>query len=156
MFKNSKKAKIDPNSTDTLIGEGSAFEGRIKSEAGLRVEGQIVGDIECEGDVTVGENGIARSNVKARNVIIAGQVTGNVSASGKLTIKATGKLHGNLAALELSIESGGIFHGQSKMDVKDVPAPAPAAEEKAQSWESTETKHAAAAAESAASVLKTW
>ncbi|TVY02942.1 bactofilin family protein [Cohnella terricola] len=117
MFKGKKKAKIDPNTTDTLIGEGTTFEGKIKSEAGLRIEGQMIGDIDCAGDITIGENGIARSHVKARNVVIAGQVMGNVSASAKLTIKATGQLHGNLSAHELSIESGGVFQGSSNMDV---------------------------------------
>lgn len=121
MFKG-KKVKFDPNMTDTLIGEGSLFEGKIKSEAGIRVEGQIIGDIECAGDVTIGENGIARSHINARSIILAGQVIGNISASGKLTIKATGQLHGNLSALELSIESGGIFQGSSKMITKEASA----------------------------------
>jgi len=50
MFKNKKK-KIDPNMTDTLIGEGTTFEGKISSQAGIRVEGQMIGNIECEGDI---------------------------------------------------------------------------------------------------------
>jgi len=118
MFKNKKK-KIDPNMTDTLIGEGTTFEGKISSQAGIRVEGQMIGNIECEGDITVGENGIARSDIRSRNLVIAGQVIGNVAAAGKLIIKATGKLHGNLSAQELSIESGGIFHGTSSMNLKE-------------------------------------
>ncbi|MBO9598254.1 MAG: polymer-forming cytoskeletal protein [Cohnella sp.] len=151
MFKSSKSAKIDPNSTDTLIGEGSTFEGKIQSEAGLRVEGRIIGDIDCAGDVTVGENGIAKSNIKARNVIIAGQVTGNVSAAGKLTIKATGKLHGNLSAQELSIETGAVFHGLSKMDASQ-----PQAAEEAPPAREPESKHAHPPAEETPSLLKTW
>ncbi|WP_276355541.1 bactofilin family protein [Cohnella caldifontis] len=115
MFKN-KKSKIDPNMTDTLIGEGTHFEGKIKSEAGIRVEGHLTGDIECTGDVTIGENGSVRSNIKARHIILAGHVTGNVTASGKLTIKASGQLHGNLTAQELSIEAGGVFQGSSRME----------------------------------------
>jgi len=113
---NSKKNKIDPNSTDTLIGEGTHFEGKITSEAGIRIEGHLTGDIICSGDVTIGEHGRADSHISARHVILAGQVTGNVTASGKLTIKATGKLLGNLTAKELSIESGGIFQGNSQME----------------------------------------
>lgn len=113
---NSKKKKIDPNSTDTLIGEGTHFEGKINSEAGIRIEGHLTGDIVCTGDVTIGEHGRADSHISARHVILAGQVTGNVTASGKLTIKATGKLLGNLTAKELSIESGGIFQGNSQME----------------------------------------
>lgn len=151
MFKN-KKAKIDPNMTDTLIGEGTIFEGKIKSEAGIRVEGQMVGDIDCAGDITIGENGKARSDIKARNVVVAGHVTGNVAASGKLTIKSSGQLHGNLSALELSIESGGIFQGTSKMDAKDAPA---IAEEKTAPREPELTK-AASPDGDAAAVFKTW
>ncbi|QJD84412.1 bactofilin family protein [Cohnella herbarum] len=153
MFKN-KKAKIDPNMTDTLIGEGTTFEGKIKSEAGIRVEGQMVGDIDCAGDITIGENGIARSDIRARNVVVAGQVVGNVAASGKLTIKASGQLHGNLSALELSIESGGIFQGTSKMDAKDAPVPV-IAEEKIAPREPEIVKSVSPDGDAAA-VFKTW
>lgn len=115
MFKKSKKIKINPNTTDTLVGEGSYFEGRIKSEASLRVEGHIHGDIECVGDVTIGEHGVARSNIAARNVTIAGIVQGNVTTKGSLTITGTGQLHGNTSSPSLIIAEGGVFQGQSKM-----------------------------------------
>jgi cytoskeletal protein CcmA (bactofilin family) len=110
-----KKTKINPNTTDTLIGEGSTFEGRIRSEASLRVEGNIIGDIECVGDVTVGENGQAKSNIIARNVTIAGMVQGNISTRGLLTITSTGQLLGNTISHSLIIAEGGVFQGQSKM-----------------------------------------
>ncbi len=148
MFKN-KKSKIDPNMTDTLIGEGTHFEGKIKSEAGIRVEGHLTGDIECTGDVTIGENGSARSNIRARHVILAGQVTGNITASGHLAIKATGKLLGNLSAQELSIESGGIFQGNSKME--NTLETAAAAEEKKEHDLGSKP-----ASSSDATVLKSW
>jgi len=162
MFKGKKKTKIDPNMTDTLIGEGTTFEGKIKSEAGLRVEGQMIGDIDCAGDITVGENGVARSHIKARNVVIAGQVMGNVSASAKLTIKATGQLHGNLSAKELSIESGGVFQGSSNMDAvvdadEKTSAKAAANEpEPSAPAASTSNSASAPAYSEGESVLKTW
>ena len=77
MFKN-KSSKLNPNTTDTLIGEGTVFEGKLKSDAGIRIEGQITGNVESIGDVTVGEKGIVKSNISARNVIVAGTVHGNV------------------------------------------------------------------------------
>lgn len=115
MFKKNKVVKVDPNTTDTLIGEGSIFEGKIKSQAGVRIEGQIIGDIECEGDVTVGEKGVVQSNIEARNVIIAGTVNGNIQARSKLSIKQKGKLFGNMSAVSISIEEGSIFEGTSRM-----------------------------------------
>jgi cytoskeletal protein CcmA (bactofilin family) len=115
---NGKKGKINPNTTDTLIGEGTHFEGRIKSEASIRIEGQITGDVECTGDVIVGEKGAVKSNISARDIIIAGTVTGNVVTKGKLTITSTGSLHGNISATSFIIDEGGIFQGTSKMDSK--------------------------------------
>jgi cytoskeletal protein CcmA (bactofilin family) len=114
MFKK-KKVKINPNTTDTLVGEGSVFEGRIKSEASLRIEGHIIGDIECLGDVTIGEHGVAKSNIIARHITIAGAVHGNVSTKGLLTITETGQLFGNTVSQTLIIAEGGMFQGQSKM-----------------------------------------
>ena len=114
MFKK-KNVKINPNTTDTVIGEGTNFEGRIKSEASLRIEGHLTGDIECIGDVIIGEHGMVKSNINARNVTIAGVVSGNVTTKGTLNITATGQLFGNTISHSLVISEGGIFQGQSKM-----------------------------------------
>lgn len=111
-----KTKRIDVGTTDTLIGESSVFEGNIKSEAGLRIEGQLVGDIECSGDVTIGEGGRAKSNMTARNVIIAGTVTGNVTTKGTFTLMATGRFYGNIQAGALIIAEGAVFEGTSRMD----------------------------------------
>jgi cytoskeletal protein CcmA (bactofilin family) len=115
MFKR-KKSAIDPNSTDTLIGEGSTFEGKLKSEAGIRIEGRIHGDIECAGDVVIGERGQAKSNIAARNVTISGTVNGNVICSGTLTVNPTGKLLGNSTAQTLIVAEGALFVGSSQME----------------------------------------
>ena len=114
MFKSKKT--IDPNSTDTLIGEGSLFEGNIQSAAGIRVEGKVNGNIECEGDVTIGQKGAVKSNIFARNITIAGVVTGDVSAKDKIQITSSGKLYGNVQSAVLIIEEGAVFHGSSKME----------------------------------------
>ncbi|HZG86103.1 polymer-forming cytoskeletal protein [Paenibacillus sp.] len=111
-----KGKRIDVAATDTLIGEGSVFEGTIKSEASLRIEGRMLGDIECSGDVTVGEGGEAQSNIAARNVVIAGVVRGDVTTRGTLTLTATGKLYGNVRCQSLVVNAGAVFQGASRMD----------------------------------------
>jgi cytoskeletal protein CcmA (bactofilin family) len=117
MFKN-KSSKMNPNTTDTLIGEGSVFEGKIKSDASIRIEGQITGNVESAGDVTVGEKGVVKSNITARNVIIAGTVHGNLQTKGSVRIMSSGRLYGNTTSHSLVIDEGGIFQGNSRMDVK--------------------------------------
>ncbi|WP_309122402.1 polymer-forming cytoskeletal protein [Paenibacillus sp.] len=113
-----KSKRVDVSATDTLIGEGSAFEGKIASETSLRVEGRMIGDIECGGDVAIGESGKATSNIDARNVVIAGVVHGNVSARGTLTLTGTGRLYGDASADSLVVAEGAVFQGMCKMEGK--------------------------------------
>jgi len=163
------KKKIDLGTTDTLIGEGSTFEGKIKSQASIRLEGEITGDVVCEGDVIIGERGVARSNVSARNVVLAGTVHGNIAAKEKLTVKSSGRLFGNLSAAELAIEAGGLFQGTSRMENKDAAgedsrASATAgreierrpAEDAAAGVAAADAATVPKADDASASVLKTW
>jgi len=118
-----KNKKIDVSKTDTLVGEGTTFEGKIVSQASIRIEGRVIGDILCDGDLTIGEKAVVESNVKARNITIAGEVQGDVVAMNKLSITASGKLFGNIESSAFTIEAGGIFTGTSHMTVGDaIPA----------------------------------
>ena len=50
MFKDNKRL----GTTDTLIGQGTHIDGKLTSEAGIRIEGEYHGEIECKGDVIIG------------------------------------------------------------------------------------------------------
>ncbi|MCC2686977.1 MAG: polymer-forming cytoskeletal protein [Paenibacillaceae bacterium] len=102
--------------TDTLVGEGTVVEGKMISSGGIRVEGQVIGDLECEGDVTVGEHAMMKSNITAANITIAGQVSGNIIAKEKLVILPTGQLLGTIDVRSFTIMEGGVFQGTSKME----------------------------------------
>ncbi|WP_372632915.1 polymer-forming cytoskeletal protein [Cohnella sp.] len=120
MFGSKRRA----GTTDTLIGAGTEFNGLMKSEADVRIEGAYHGDIESKGSIVVGKGGVARSNITARDVTIAGKVYGDVHTLGKLVITATGQLHGNSQAAVLHVQEGGILNGGSRMDGGDDRKPA--------------------------------
>lgn len=105
--------------TDTLIGQGSEVTGKLNCEANLRIEGNFNGEIESQGDVTVGEYAVARSNIQAREVVIAGKVYGDIATLGKLTITATGQMFGDVTASSLIIMEGGTLSGTSTMNSVD-------------------------------------
>jgi cytoskeletal protein CcmA (bactofilin family) len=114
MFKDNKK--LEAGVTDTLIGAGTEMNGYLKSMAGVRIEGAYHGDIESNGDIVIGEGGVAKSNITARDVTIAGKVYGDVHTRGKLVITPTGQLHGNSHASILLVQEGGILNGSSQME----------------------------------------
>ncbi|MHA0856496.1 bactofilin family protein [Paenibacillus sp. CMAA1364] len=111
----SKRKEKESLATDTLIGQGSEMTGKLKCEANLRIEGKFNGEIESTQDVTVGESAEARSNIYAREVIIAGKVYGDISATGKLTITPTGQMFGDVSSSSLIIMEGGALSGKSTM-----------------------------------------
>ncbi|MFD0695538.1 polymer-forming cytoskeletal protein [Paenibacillus sp. GCM10027628] len=117
MLGSSKSKPINDKTTDTLIGGSTICEGKIMSEASLRIEGQMNGDIECAGDITIGENAVVQSNIHARDVIIAGKVKGNVHTKGKLIVTSSGVLVGNIDVRSFIIQEGGIFQGSSSMNM---------------------------------------
>lgn len=103
--------------TDTLFGEKTLFEGNCTSEADMRIEGEVNGDLRTTGEVVIGEKGFVRSNVTARDVIIAGRMEGIVKAEGIVRITATGRLTGTVQAGSLIIEKGALFQGTSQMSM---------------------------------------
>ena len=105
--------------TDTLIGQGSVITGKLNCEANLRIEGKFNGQIESQGDVTVGEYAEARSNIQAKEVIIAGKVYGDIAATGKLTITPTGQMFGDVSSASLIIMEGGALSGTSTMSLPE-------------------------------------
>lgn len=121
--KRKKSKRVSIQMTDTLIGENSVLEGSLHSKASLRIEGVLRGDIHCDGDVTIGKNGHAHSNITARNVVAAGHIEGSIMAKGMLTVTSTGKVQGKIEVAKLSVAEGGIFEGVSQMETIEESAP---------------------------------
>lgn len=114
MFRKERGA-ANLNMTDTLIGEKSVQEGIIHSQASLRIEGKVTGEVECKGDLIVGKKGMVMANIKARNVYNSGFIKGTIQANGLLTITSSGKVVGDIDVKSLNIAEGGIFQGTSMM-----------------------------------------
>ncbi|MCQ6558843.1 bactofilin family protein [Paenibacillus mendelii] len=112
MFKETRRQAA----TDTLIGPGTQVEGHLLCESSIRIEGEYRGDITCQGDVIVGECGVARANITSKDVIVAGKVFGDIVTQGRLTITASGQIHGNVTANSLLIQDGGLLNGICQME----------------------------------------
>lgn len=68
----------------------------------------------------MGPNGKAKSNVKAREVVILGEVKGDIDASHKITIRKQGSLVGNIKTMGIVIDDEAYFKGS--IDIVRKPA----------------------------------
>jgi cytoskeletal protein CcmA (bactofilin family) len=102
----------EPASQGTAIGKAVTIIGDIESAEDLYVDGEVKGNLNVRSSrLTIGPNGKAQSDVKAREVIIHGKVQGNVEATQKITIRREGSLVGNIKTTGIIIEDDAYFKG---------------------------------------------
>ncbi len=109
------KKNADLSKLDTLVGNGTTFEGTLTSNESICVEGTIKGKIISEGSVIIGEKGLVEADVIADIVLLGGEVHGNIVAKTKLEITTSGKLKGNIKTGSLIIAEGVLFEGKCQM-----------------------------------------
>ncbi len=111
----------------TIIGAGAKLEGTVVSAGSLRVDGQVKGQINADGDVMLAAQSQVEADIKAQNVSVAGRFKGNIVVKGRAELNRGGRVDGTITSKTLVIEEGGTFQGQSIMDQQPAAQPQPAA-----------------------------
>ena len=118
------KNTIPDKNEVTIISTGVVIEGKVTSGGNVRIDGLINGDVNAQGNITVGENGQIKGQIIAGHVVIGGKVFGTIQAKEKLTLEANSTLNGDIVTKILVISPGAKFNGNSKMiDKENLQAP---------------------------------
>ena len=104
------------NGEVTIVGKGAKLEGTVVSAGSLRIDGQVKGQVNADGDVSLSPQSQVEADIRAQNVSVAGRFKGNILVKGKAHLARGGRVDGNITSKTLVVEEGGIFHGQSVMD----------------------------------------
>ena len=94
-----------------MIGETITVKGRLVSREELQLNGELQGELDMDGRLTIGVKGKVDANVKAKEVIVAGSVKGNVDASERLVLRKGAHLEGDVKTAGIVIEDGAYFKG---------------------------------------------
>jgi cytoskeletal protein CcmA (bactofilin family) len=105
------RLEINQQEISTIIGEGYTFIGEIQGSSVIRIEGQIIGNVNVDGGVVLGEKGNIEGDITTKSLIIYGTVNGNVNAT-QLEIKKTGYVNGDITTDTLEIELGAQYNGK--------------------------------------------
>jgi cytoskeletal protein CcmA (bactofilin family) len=100
----------------TIVGQGAKLEGNVVSAGSLRVDGQVKGQINADGDVMLSPQSAVEADIRAQNVQVAGRFKGSIVVKGRAEIGRGGRVDGNITSKTLVIEEGAVFQGQSIMD----------------------------------------
>ena len=102
----------------SLIASGSRIEGDIKFIEGLRVDGEVYGDIRANPEqsslLVISEAATVQGEIHADHVIINGTVRGPVPARELLELQPKAQIEGDVSYRALEMHQGAVISGQLK------------------------------------------
>ena len=112
----------------SLIAQGTVIEGNLRFTDGLRIDGEVIGDIRAaDGGVSIlviSETASVSGHIHADHVIINGRVAGPVHASELLELQPKAKIQGDVSYKALEMHQGAVISGQLRpltLDIEDKP-----------------------------------
>jgi len=106
-----------PNSRiDTLIGAGTTIEGNVTFTGGLRIDGEVRGNVCAAGDhpgtVVISEHARVEGEVVVPHLIVNGTVNGPVRSSDSLELQPRARVAGDVEYNSIEIHLGAIVQGK--------------------------------------------
>ena len=105
----------------TLISEGCKITGSITGNGDFMVSGEVDGDCELSGSLTLAANGLWRGTLKAGVVVIAGTVEGDIVSKGSVEIAETARINGTVTGESIAVAVGAVVEGVMKTTGRSEP-----------------------------------
>jgi len=117
MFSSKKNSASKPqNRIDSLIGAGTKLEGNVQFSGGLRIDGEVKGNVEAVVDqpstLVISEHARIEGVIKVAHVVINGTVIGPVHATETLELQPHAKVTGDVEYNTLEMQQGAVVQGR--------------------------------------------
>ena len=114
MGRKEKNRNFDtPDKLNRLV-DGVNLKGDISLESSFRLDGKIVGNIDCQGKFVLGETGLINGDLECLEAEIEGKIEGDLKVSDLLVLRSTAIIVGVISTARIVIEDGAQIGGQIK------------------------------------------
>lgn len=100
----------------TLIGEGTQIQGEVRFVDGLRIDGEVQGDVIAVGDapsiLVISEKARVTGRVRGGHVIVNGQVVGPIQSDELLELQPQARIVGDVRYEVLEMHQGATIDGE--------------------------------------------
>ena len=111
-----KKPGKPQNRIDSLIGVGTRIEGNVTFAGGLRVDGEIKGDVRAaEGEactLVVSEKARIEGEIRVAHLVVNGTIVGPVHAADFLELQPRSRVTGDVHYSSLEMHLGAVVDGR--------------------------------------------
>ncbi len=111
----SRSVGIQSSEIGAYLGPGAKVNGKLLFEGSTTIEGEVEGEIQVRGDLTIGESAMIKGKIVGTSILIKGKVTANVHAEKKLEIQPPAVVVGDMSTPSLVIVDGAIIEGHCSM-----------------------------------------
>ena len=105
----------------TLISEGCKIKGVITGRGNFMISGEVDGECDIEGTVTLAKIGFWRGTIRAHSIIVAGTIEGDVVASGGVEVGDTARISGTVSGESIAVAEGAVVEGVMQTTGRDQP-----------------------------------
>ncbi len=106
---------VQSTNVSNSIVEGTTINGNITAANDIRIDGFLIGKLDCKGRVIVGPQGKIEGDVKCVNAVIEGTFTGNIHVSELIAVKESAVINGDIVTDKLMVHTGAIFNVNCSM-----------------------------------------
>jgi cytoskeletal protein CcmA (bactofilin family) len=111
-----KKSHKASNRIDSLIGAGTRVTGDIHFRGGLRIDGEVIGNVRAEGDdsstLVLSEHARIEGAVSVTHAMINGAIHGPITSTEFLELQPQARIAGDVVYNRLEVHLGAIVKGQ--------------------------------------------
>jgi cytoskeletal protein CcmA (bactofilin family) len=112
----SKKHSKPQTQIDSLIGAGTTIEGNLNFSGGMRIDGQVNGNVVAAqgkpSTLVLSEHARVNGEVNVTHLVINGAISGPVFASEYMELQSKAKVNGDVHYTTLEIQLGAIVEGR--------------------------------------------
>jgi cytoskeletal protein CcmA (bactofilin family) len=112
----SKKHSKPQTQIDSLIGAGTTIEGNLNFSGGLRIDGQVNGNVVAAqgkpSTLVLSEHAQVNGEVNVTHLVINGSISGPVFASEYMELQSKAKVNGDVHYTTMEIQLGAIVDGR--------------------------------------------
>lgn len=99
----------------TIIAAGARFEGEVRSNGVVKVEGEVIGTVRAARQVLIARGGRVEGDVVTQEAVVGGVVEGSVVAEERVEVQTGSVVTGDIGTQRLIVQEGGEVNGQVKM-----------------------------------------
>jgi cytoskeletal protein CcmA (bactofilin family) len=112
----SKKHSKPQTQIDSLVGAGTTVDGNLNFSGGLRIDGQVNGNVVAEqgkpSTLVLSEHARVNGEVSVTHLVINGSISGPVFASEYMELQSKARVNGDVHYTTLEIQLGAIVDGR--------------------------------------------